>query len=509
MARSLNVPPGVSSLLDNVEWMGDQVSFGHTPRSIAERLGVSTAVVRTRMVGHQIINPFSDRIASDAKQVLQSKDELEDLYVTQNKTAKEIADLLGVSDTTVRTCMNWHGIERREGKFHYAGNTSLVLDREWLADRVDEGLSDSEIASLTGLSNVAVCRHRNSFGIRAYNGLTGAQVEALADHQVIVDMYKLGRSVKSIADEFSVSAFHIEKVLYKGDVELRGKLKVSNGETEIAEFIEQHVTCEVQRNVRPFGSHMELGIYIPDLSIGVEHNSIQWHTDRYKKNDSHFRKYEFYRQYGVQVIQIWEDQWLHQQDIVKSMLLSKLGVHDGWQYNARQCDVIELHPRESKLFLDMYHIQGSVNSGVRLGLCSWSGLVAVACFRVRGDGVWELTRYATSGLVRGGFSKLLKHFERNYSPVEVITFADLMVSDGGLYERTGFDVDAILPPDYQYVYRGQRFHKSNFRKDRFKRDPELFFEEGSTESELARANRIYRLWDAGKVRYSKKYGSAK
>lgn len=507
MARSLNVPPGVSSLLDNVEWMGDQVSFGHTPRSIAERLGVSTAVVRTRLVGHQIINPFSDRIAEGAKQVLQSKDELEDLYVTQNKTAKEIADLLGVSDTTVRTCMNWHGVERREGKFHYTGDTSLVLDREWLADRVDEGLSDSEIASLTGLSNVAVCRHRNKFGIRAYNGLTCAQVKALANHQVIVDMYQLGRSVKSIADEFGVGAFHIEKVLDEADVVLREKPKVSNGETEIAEFIEQHVTCEVQRNVCPFGSRMELGIYIPDLSVGVEHNGIWWHTDRYKKNDSHFKKYEFYKQHGVQVIQIWEDQWLYQQDIVKRMLLSKLGVYDGLQYNARQCDVVELHPQESKRFLDMYHIQGSVNSGVKLGLRSCGDLVAVACFRVRGDGVWELTRYATSGLVRGGFSKLLKHFERNYNPVEVVTFADLMVSDGGLYERTGFDVDAVLRPDYQYVYRAQRFHKSNFRKNRFRQDPELFFEEGLSESELARANRIYRLWDAGKVRYTKKYGS--
>lgn len=84
---------------------------------------------------------------------------------------------------------------------------------------------------------------------------------------------------------------------------------------------------------------------------------------------------------------------------------------------------------------------------------------------------------------------------------KMVTFADHEVSDGGLYERTGWTKDKELPPDYRYVYDGERKHKFGFRKIRFHNDPNLLWVDGLKERELAELNHINRVWDCGKTRF--------
>lgn len=113
-------------------------------------------------------------------------------------------------------------------------------------------------------------------------------------------------------------------------------------------------------------------------------------------------------------------------------------------------------------------------------------------------------RYATAARVPGGgFTKLLAHAENVYAPSHFITFADHTISDGGLYENNGFIVDKELPPDYMYVVNKERKHKFGYRLKRFQNDPNLLWEEGLTERELAALNSLPRIWDAGKTRYIK------
>lgn len=87
----------------------------------------------------------------------------------------------------------------------------------------------------------------------------------------------------------------------------------------------------------------------------------------------------------------------------------------------------------------------------------------------------------------------------------VITFADHTLSDGGMYERLGFVVDGELKPDYMYVVNGIRVHKFNYRLKRFREDDSLRYEDGMSESELARLNGLDRVYDVGKVRYVLNY----
>lgn len=121
----------------------------------------------------------------------------------------------------------------------------------------------------------------------------------------------------------------------------------------------------------------------------------------------------------------------------------------------------------------------------------------------KNSGEYSLLRYATSVTVVGGFTKLLTHVERTYNPEKIITFSDHCVSDGGLYENNGFTAVKELRPDYMYVRNGVREHKFGYRLKRFRTDPELAYEEGLTERELAALNNLPRIWDAGKTKWEK------
>lgn len=120
-----------------------------------------------------------------------------------------------------------------------------------------------------------------------------------------------------------------------------------------------------------------------------------------------------------------------------------------------------------------------------------------------GDDIWVLDRFASKGVVRGGFSKLLKNFERIYKPKIIYSFADrnVVYSKSNVYTKNGFVVHSKEKYDYMYVVGDRRVHKFNFRKDRFK---SLGFDiDGKTEKELAKEAKIYRIWDVGKICYIK------
>lgn len=70
-----------------------------------------------------------------------------------------------------------------------------------------------------------------------------------------------------------------------------------------------------------------------------------------------------------------------------------------------------------------------------------------------------------------------------------------------MYETLGFEKDKVLKPDYKYVVDKKRVHKFNYRRKRFKNDPNLIYDENMSEAEMARLNGIDRVWDCGKTRW--------
>lgn len=316
--------------------------------------------------------------------------------------------------------------------------------------------------------------------------------------------------------------------------------KESSGERELADAVSLLVGdgVEVVMHDRSVLGGKELDVYVPSLAVAFEFNGTFWHSERWVADKGyHTAKLDACAEAGVRLVSVWEDDWTDRHGACIAMVAAKLGALGnaealdqlgvagcGDRVDARSCDVRRVSGHEAEAFLDAHHIQGAVRATLHLGLVDADGtLRAVLSVRdAKGNarcrreaGTWDVQRYATCGIVRGGFSKLLSHVERiiasdpegrGWSISRWLSFADRGVSDGGLYKRCGFHVDAVLKPDYRYVgdvTGWRRTPKERFQKKRFRDDLRLSYEEGWTESQAAEANGLWRIWDAGKLRMAK------
>jgi hypothetical protein len=282
--------------------------------------------------------------------------------------------------------------------------------------------------------------------------------------------------------------------------------RTSKGEEEVRAYIVALLgEDKVVSNSRELLGRLELDIFIPEKNIAVEFNGLYWHSEHAGKSKTyHYDKWKACDLLGVQLIQIWEDDWTHNRRLVEQMLEHKLGVSRAGKVFARQTTVTLVDKSTAFSFLEKNHIQGATEGSIRVGLLEGKELVALMLLKreVKDERVTlNLVRYATSKNVIGGFSKILKHVVNTYPADRIVTFSDNCISDGGLYLSNGFSLDEELPPDYKYLVRGRREHKFNYRLKRFRDDPKLKYHENLSETLLADMNNIPRIWDAGKIRW--------
>lgn len=216
-----------------------------------------------------------------------------------------------------------------------------------------------------------------------------------------------------------------------------------------------------------------------------------------------------YKKLGKRVIQFYQDDILLREDICLDKVLAECGELHREKVYARKCDIININGPQVKEFYNKWHIQG-YGQGIAKALVYKGRIVSMMSVRrgpsnTSSDGAWELNRYASVSdiFVAGGFEKLFGAFTKEFHIHKWISYADKLISNGSLYFHQGWTLDSESDPDYKYVYKGERRHKFNFRIKRFKDDPELKYEEGMTERQLAELNKIPRIYDCGKMKFIK------
>jgi len=290
----------------------------------------------------------------------------------------------------------------------------------------------------------------------------------------------------------------MSKMMRKHGIDIRHYFQ-SSGERELCSFIAS-LGVEMQTNCRTIIPPKEVDIYIPDFNLAIEYNGLYWHSEQQGKDKwYHHDKWSRCKKHEIQLIQIFEDEWIHRKDQVKSKLKSLLGKDSRPVTYARTCSIVSVSSKEKKQFFEDNHLQGNGPGTINIGLTSDDTLVACMSF-IRQRDCYYLNRYATSHRVPGGFGKLLAYFQKNYNWTKIISFADLRWSDGNLYEKTGWKLDKIIPPDYSYKVGSRRVHKFNFRRKYLGHKLEKYVP-ALSERENCDNNGILRLWDCGKLRY--------
>jgi hypothetical protein len=299
---------------------------------------------------------------------------------------------------------------------------------------------------------------------------------------------------------------HIIKGSVCSDCSLSG---TSNAEGEVYDFINNFISCE--KSDRKILNGKELDIYIPSKNIAIEYNGLYWHSDKYIDNSKyHFEKTNSCRDQGIQLIHIFEDEWLNKKEVVKSRLLNLIGKNTDKIY-ARKCQIKEVSTKEKSEFLDANHLQGKVGSKINLGLYYNNDLVSIMTFgklrknlgSTHKEGSWELLRFCNklNTSVVGGASKLLKYFTGNFEYNEIISYADLRWSNGNLYDKLGFQETHKSVPNYFYVKRGMREPRFKYRKDILVSEG---FDKNKTEKQIMKERGYNRIYDCGAIKYTLK-----
>ena len=258
----------------------------------------------------------------------------------------------------------------------------------------------------------------------------------------------------------------------------------------------------------------ELDIYIPDKKIAIECNGVYWHCDKNKPAWYHKSKHIYCKNSDILLLQFWEDQICNKPEIVKSVILSKLGIYKRRTY-ARLCTIKEISPTLCGDFLQNNHIQGKTGTKVRLGAYLNDELVGVMTFiqskgcqgtKQKIEGQWELNRFCTliNTQVIGLADKMLKFFIRNYSPKSIISFSHNDISRGDVYEKLGFKSNGKINQSYYYIdhHTMHRYHRSTFTKASIIRRGWAPENENWTEHQVMDEHEFLRIYDSGTQKWT-------
>lgn len=253
----------------------------------------------------------------------------------------------------------------------------------------------------------------------------------------------------------------------------------------------------------------EIDVYLPDYNLGIDFNGIYWHSDLYRSRSYHQSKYKYFKEKNIQLIQIFESEWVNKESIVKSILLNKLGVNT--KIFARKCSIREVDSASGKKFLEQNHLQSSSSAGIRIGLYYNEELVCLGAFgkfRYKNEDAYEIIRFAgkLGHTIVGGFERILKYFETTYKPKKIISFVDVRYFTGNSYKN--FINTDLTQPNYFYFKDKDKtltlWSRIKFQKHKLKDKLEMF-DPDLSEYENMLTNGYLRIFDAGNLRMIKNF----
>lgn len=254
-------------------------------------------------------------------------------------------------------------------------------------------------------------------------------------------------------------------------------------------------------------SGLELDIYLPQFNLAFEYNGAYFHSDLFRKKNYHLDKTLQANRKGVHLFHVWEYDWIHRQEILKSMILSQIGKSESHIY-ARQTNIQEVNSTDAARFLQDNHLQGAASGKVRLGLYKGEELISLMVFsslrnatgQESKQGSWELLRFYNklNTSVVGGASKLFKHFLQVYSPEYILSYANRDWSRGNLYTQLGMTETQATPPGYCYVKSNYKFSRVQFQKHKLVEEGE---DPSLSEYEIMTKRGYLRVWDCGNLKY--------
>lgn len=279
----------------------------------------------------------------------------------------------------------------------------------------------------------------------------------------------------------------------------------STYENEIVDWLSSEGFEVMQGDRKILGNKQELDIYIPSENIAIEFNGLYWHSELFKHKNYHLNKTKLCEEKGISLLHIFEDDWRDKKNIVKSIIKNRLKRSE-IKIWGRKCILKEIGKKECEEFLNENHIQGYSRSKYKIALYYNDSIVSVMTFGYRSINSkkeFELIRFCNkvNHNVVGSASKLFKYFTSKYDQEfdKIISYADISLFNGSLYELLNFKEIHLSKPNYFWVVDGVRYHRFKYNKKKlvnlYGGDP------NKSESDIMNERGNYKVWSCGQLRY--------
>lgn len=279
-------------------------------------------------------------------------------------------------------------------------------------------------------------------------------------------------------------------------------------EKEIVSWIkEEFKIINIIENSRKIISPYGLDIYLPDYNLAIEFNGLYWHSEIGNNKDSEYHKIktELCSEKRIQLIHIFQDEWVGKQTIVQSIIKSKLNKCKS--LFARKAEYKEISRKEGADFFINNHLQGNSDNIIRyFGLFNDQELtfvIGIGKPRYNKNYDYELIRSCTklNTTVVGGFEKLMKNIPLKGS---IISYVDRRYFNGNSYKSWNYLEKTR--PNYYYLDRKKVIIRESRLKYQKHKLPKLFpnvYDDQLTEWEIMQLAGYDRIWDCGNLTYSK------
>jgi len=231
-------------------------------------------------------------------------------------------------------------------------------------------------------------------------------------------------------------------------------LNISKIENEIKDWLTS-LNISISPNERFYYNKQkfyELDIYIPEKNIGIELNGVYYHSEisGHKNKYYHIDKTNFFKEKNIQVMHIWDREWIENQEIIQSLILAKINIFTN-TIDSDFCDVIEIDNQTAINFLNQNHIQSGIEADIHIGLLFENNLVQVLSF-INNKNTYEIFRFSLllNTQIIGGFSKCIKYFTQKYSS-SIVASVDKRFSTGKIYLENSFKLSHETEPNYQHI----------------------------------------------------------
>jgi len=111
---------------------------------------------------------------------------------------------------------------------------------------------------------------------------------------------------------------------------------------------------------------------------------------------------------------------------------------------------------------------------------------------------YELVRFCSklNTSIQGGANRLLVAFEKDFSPISIVSYANKQWSNGNVYSKLGFTHESDSPPGYYYAKRNSIISRYKAQKHKLEKLLKVY-DATLTEYENMQLNGYHRVWDCG------------